>query len=143
MAGATHFGRSFPENRIIVKLAARTGTSSPMPARELLIAIPTTTTVSAPARITKSPEERCADRALPRASMKRAVRNGIVHTSKVAMWLALEKKPVATRSEEQTSELQSLMRISYAVVCLKKKTDTPSSSRRRMYTHTYSSKTSE
>src|SRR3546814_2421590 len=27
-----------------------------------------------------------------------------------------------TRSEEHTSELQSLMRISYAVVCLKKKT---------------------
>src|SRR3546814_4920926 len=30
----------------------------------------------------------------------------------------------ATRSEEHTSELQSLMRISYAVFCLKKKTDT-------------------
>src|SRR3546814_5690852 len=29
------------------------------------------------------------------------------------------------RSEEHTSELQSLMRISYAVFCLKKKTDTP------------------
>src|SRR3546814_3164234 len=29
----------------------------------------------------------------------------------------------AERSEEHTSELQSLMRISYAVVCLKKKTD--------------------
>src|SRR3546814_9959113 len=28
---------------------------------------------------------------------------------------------VATRSEEHTSELQSLMRISYAVLCLKKK----------------------
>src|SRR3546814_2546708 len=28
----------------------------------------------------------------------------------------------ATRSEEHTSELQSLMRISYAVLCLKKKT---------------------
>src|SRR3546814_5747456 len=28
---------------------------------------------------------------------------------------------IATRSEEHTSELQSLMRISYAVVCLKKK----------------------
>src|SRR3546814_4931986 len=28
----------------------------------------------------------------------------------------------ATRSEEHTSELQSLMRISYAVSCLKKKT---------------------
>src|SRR3546814_7783446 len=29
------------------------------------------------------------------------------------------------RSEEHTSELQSLMRISYAVFCLKKKTHTP------------------
>src|SRR3546814_4951010 len=29
------------------------------------------------------------------------------------------------RSEEHTSELQSLMRISYAVFCLKKKTKTP------------------
>src|SRR3546814_5344497 len=30
---------------------------------------------------------------------------------------------VPTRSEEHTSELQSLMRISYAVFCLKKKTN--------------------
>src|SRR3546814_4780225 len=30
--------------------------------------------------------------------------------------------PLAVRSEEHTSELQSLMRISYAVFCLKKKT---------------------
>src|SRR3546814_3491448 len=30
--------------------------------------------------------------------------------------------PLARRSEEHTSELQSLMRISYAVFCLKKKT---------------------
>src|SRR3546814_2427401 len=30
-------------------------------------------------------------------------------------------KPVSMRSEEHTSELQSLMRISYAVFCLKKK----------------------
>src|SRR3546814_8213771 len=29
--------------------------------------------------------------------------------------------PTSCRSEEHTSELQSLMRISYAVVCLKKK----------------------
>src|SRR3546814_6590692 len=34
--------------------------------------------------------------------------------------------PDADRSEEHTSELQSLMRISYAVVCLKKKTTTTS-----------------
>src|SRR3546814_5750452 len=33
---------------------------------------------------------------------------------------ALNRSP-ATRSEEQTSELQSLMRTSYAVFCLKKK----------------------
>src|SRR3546814_9765492 len=33
-----------------------------------------------------------------------------------------EQKPAAPRSEEHTSELQSLMRISYAVFCLKKKT---------------------
>src|SRR3546814_3015744 len=31
----------------------------------------------------------------------------------------------AARSEEHTSELQSLMRISYAVFCLKQKTHTP------------------
>src|SRR3546814_4450009 len=31
-------------------------------------------------------------------------------------------RAVALRSEEHTSELQSLMRISYAVFCLKKKT---------------------
>src|SRR3546814_5528903 len=31
---------------------------------------------------------------------------------------------LASRSEEHTSELQSLMRISYAVFCLKKKTTT-------------------
>src|SRR3546814_9258268 len=31
------------------------------------------------------------------------------------------KEHLATRSEEHTSELQSLMRISYAVFCLKKK----------------------
>src|SRR3546814_1399010 len=30
---------------------------------------------------------------------------------------------ITTRSEEHTSELQSLMRISYAVFCLKKKTN--------------------
>src|SRR3546814_1274286 len=37
--------------------------------------------------------------------------------------LALEDRDVSMRSEEHTSELQSLMRISYAVFCLKKKTN--------------------
>src|SRR3546814_17530653 len=36
----------------------------------------------------------------------------------------IRRATVAQRSEEHTSELQSLMRISYAVFCLKKKTKT-------------------
>src|SRR3546814_7655506 len=45
--------------------------------------------------------------------------------------LAIAKAPIPlqarlTRSEEHTSELQSLMRISYAVFCLKKKKTTTS-----------------
>src|SRR3546814_4251654 len=36
-------------------------------------------------------------------------------------WLTLFSPAKARRSEEHTSELQSLMRISYAVFCLKKK----------------------
>src|SRR3546814_8098304 len=38
--------------------------------------------------------------------------------------LALQRRAQPGRSEEHTSELQSLMRISYAVFCLKKKTKT-------------------
>src|SRR3546814_2067655 len=43
----------------------------------------------------------------------------------------------ANRSEEHTSELQSLMRISYAVFCLKKKNNEPShtSDRRNNHKH--------
>src|SRR3546814_7695622 len=37
--------------------------------------------------------------------------------------LVRERHDLALRSEEHTSELQSLMRISYAVFCLKKKTN--------------------
>src|SRR3546814_5764682 len=36
----------------------------------------------------------------------------------------IEAAALASRSEEHTSELQSLMRISYAVFCLKKKNNT-------------------
>src|SRR3546814_10039447 len=40
----------------------------------------------------------------------------------VTMWpSAVNRSRMASRSEEHTSELQSLMRISYAVFCLKKK----------------------
>src|SRR3546814_8437800 len=41
----------------------------------------------------------------------------------IALWQRTRTRPGAgARSEEHTSELQSLMRISYAVFCLKKKT---------------------
>src|SRR3546814_5564522 len=47
--------------------------------------------------------------------------------------------PVTTRSEEHTSELQSLMRISYAVFCFKKKTknNTSNQCRKRPITADY------
>src|SRR3546814_5716618 len=41
------------------------------------------------------------------------------------------------RSEEHTSELQSLMRISYAVFCLKKKKKNNNLTYQYMYTYTY------
>src|SRR3546814_2750710 len=46
---------------------------------------------------------------------------GVAHTELVNVDVAPAK---AGRSEEHTSELQSLMRISYAVFCLKQKTTT-------------------
>src|SRR3546814_2618186 len=45
---------------------------------------------------------------------------GMIHYWKLGTW----RRSLAARSEEHTSELQSLMRISYAVFCLKKKKDT-------------------
>src|SRR3546814_5031699 len=42
-------------------------------------------------------------------------------TTRPALWVRSHCGLVTTRSEEHTSELQSLMRISYAVFCLKKK----------------------
>src|SRR3546814_5509259 len=42
-------------------------------------------------------------------------------SSSATVWATSRSKCPSTRSEEHTSELQSLMRISYAVFCLKKK----------------------
>src|SRR3546814_5025022 len=64
-------------------------------------------------------------------SGKVQVGGGIRDRAGVDRWLALgvERVIIGTaalkRSEEHTSELQSLMRISYAVFCLKKKTNYP------------------
>src|SRR3546814_6044457 len=46
------------------------------------------------------------------------------HTKGFRMFSLRSPLYVRGRSEEHTSELQSLMRISYAVFCLKKKTQT-------------------
>src|SRR3546814_4393730 len=50
-----------------------------------------------------------------------------VHASLLPRWRGaapIQRAIMAGRSEEHTSELQSLMRISYAVFCLKKKNQT-------------------
>src|SRR3546814_6103072 len=49
----------------------------------------------------------------------------VVKQSRRNATLQVLKRAVEARSEEHTSELQSLMRISYAVFCLKKKSKTP------------------
>src|SRR3546814_10385754 len=46
---------------------------------------------------------------------------GIILAAETVGQVAAQALRVAGRSEEHTSELQSLMRISYAVFCLKKK----------------------
>src|SRR3546814_2007040 len=47
-----------------------------------------------------------------------------------------ERRRRAARSEEHTSELQSLMRISYAVFCMKKKTTDDTTSTQTTHHHT-------
>src|SRR3546814_3166171 len=56
--------------------------------------------------------------AAPRRELGRKVRGPVLHPGFVAV-----DQRAGERSEEHTSELQSLMRISYAVFCLKKKKD--------------------
>src|SRR3546814_1367215 len=63
---------------------------------------------------------RCRDRLRPPSQRR------LPHCQPLS-WALLQKEAAASisepRSEEHTSELQSLMRISYAVFCLKKKTN--------------------
>src|SRR3546814_3820282 len=49
--------------------------------------------------------------------------SGVCSVRSIRMLRGMTRRWTASRSEEHTSELQSLMRISYAVLCLKKKLD--------------------
>src|SRR3546814_3296430 len=60
-------------------------------------------------------EDELADRLVPVAG------RALEHALRLGVEAHLQPVILATRSEEHTSELQSLMRISYAVFCLKKK----------------------
>src|SRR3546814_6565862 len=70
---------------------------------------------SKPAPIATCPPARC-----PGSASRRA---GPAHIAPCAHDRHRRRSADSARSEEHTSELQSLMRISYAVFCLKKKND--------------------
>src|SRR3546814_7395954 len=78
----------------------------------------------------KSPQGRLNrsldDRARPANCQRRTLRSRTRWADNVSASTrrTRQPKPTRERSEEHTSELQSLMRISYAVFCLKKKKDT-------------------
>src|SRR3546814_3288923 len=69
---------------------------------------------SAPHRIAHSDQQHAGDR---------MHRGHSAASAKSTPWISSsEQRCIVGRSEEHTSELQSLMRISYAVLCLNKKT---------------------
>src|SRR3546814_6561304 len=60
-------------------------------------------------------------------------------TAALIFWVSCWRNWLCNRSEEHTSELQSLMRISYAVFCLKKKKDITNTNGNasKSYNHTH------
>src|SRR3546814_4641991 len=66
-------------------------------------------------------EWREADERVIAAYRNRMLENPSAHTGKPYARTTVNARVSTVRSEEHTSELQSLMRISYAVFCLKKK----------------------
>src|SRR3546814_8569021 len=72
--------------------------------------------VDAGAGLDTSSSEACANAGQPN--------KGTPATMKIETEVSSPEARILIRSEEHTSELQSLMRISYAVFCLKKKQNT-------------------
>src|SRR3546814_1879799 len=95
---------------------------------------PYTTLFRSPRSVrTRGPSRRAAaDAPPPPYEAPRAGRPGAHRQSTAADF---RRSPSTRRSEEHTSELQSLMRISYAVFCLKKKIE-----RTNHKTQTYTTK---
>src|SRR3546814_9199203 len=58
------------------------------------------------------------------AALSLAESSSTAARSPFSLWRWVAASSTSSRSEEHTSELQSLMRISYAVFCLKKKNTT-------------------
>src|SRR3546814_3301726 len=87
---------------------------APGPAQWLAAHLPTLFGSEAETTVARSPAVSMGDLLADDASMLRSFHAGIVAQG--------TPPPAAARSEEHTSELQSLMRTSYAVFCLKKKT---------------------
>src|SRR3546814_4302449 len=61
------------------------------------------------------------DRPLAGGDLRKVVGVGVRPSRRLCAILGALAHPIPPRSEEHTSELQSLMRTSYAVFCLKKK----------------------
>src|SRR3546814_19890799 len=77
--------------------------------------------------IRRPPRSTRTDTLFPYTTLFRSVRLHRPHAAGARPRLGVVHRCTPTprqRSEEHTSELQSLMRISYAVFCLKKKTNT-------------------
>src|SRR3546814_1886447 len=74
-----------------------------------------------PAARARRAQRRAAAQSAPPGRRSRRRRGGQRDVGRTAAPVAAGTRPQPRRSEEHTSELQSLMRISYAVFCLKKK----------------------
>src|SRR3546814_5620268 len=76
--------------------------------------------------IRRPPRSTRTDTLFPYTTLFRSIPRARAAAARMRAWSACRcsESPSLRRSEEHTSELQSLMRISYAVFCLKKKINT-------------------
>src|SRR3546814_10501098 len=74
----------------------------------------------APVKLAKAPRQPCQATPSRTAPLRSACRR-LQRSKRQPLRSSRDRSTSSRRSEEHTSELQSLMRISYAVFCLKKK----------------------